>query len=52
MTNPKDASPYRLVEPSGAYATLLRFAFNQVCNLEDWKAPVNCMVPVKRLMCM
>jgi len=27
------------------HADLMRFAFNQVCNQEDWKAPIDCLVP-------
>lgn len=34
-----------LVESFGAYANLMRTAFDQVCNKEDWKAPVNALVP-------
>lgn len=27
------------------YADLMRFAFNQVCDPDDWKAPVDALVP-------
>ena len=37
--------PYVLVEYEGAYAELLRFAFNQICDKDDWRAPIDCMVP-------
>lgn len=34
-----------LVEPWGAYAMLLQTAFNQVCNPQDWRGPIDCTVP-------
>lgn len=37
--------PYRLVEYEGAYDALLRFAFDQICDKDDWKEPIDCMVP-------
>lgn len=27
------------------YQALMQFAFNQVCDPADWKAPIDCMVP-------
>lgn len=27
------------------HADLLRVAFNQVCDPEDWKGPIDCIVP-------
>jgi hypothetical protein len=28
-----------------AHAALMRFAFEQICNKDDWKEPVDCVVP-------
>jgi hypothetical protein len=44
MTTATHAVP-RLVEHSGAYALLLQTAFNQICNPDDWKAPIDALVP-------
>lgn len=41
--------PYVLVEYEGAYAELLRFAFDQICDKNDWRAPIDCMVPPKAM---
>jgi hypothetical protein len=35
----------RLVERPGAYALLLQTAFNQICDEQDWKAPIDATVP-------
>lgn len=35
----------RLVEPWGDYPALMRLAFDQVCDKDDWRAPVNALVP-------
>lgn len=45
MTQDVAIKPYVLVEPQGAYSELLRLAFDQICNKDDWKAPIDCMVP-------
>lgn len=34
-----------LIERPGAYAMLLQFAFNQICDKQDWKGPIDCLVP-------
>lgn len=34
-----------IVVTNDAVAELYRAAFNQVCNKEDWKAPIDCVVP-------
>lgn len=34
-----------LVERWGAYTLLLRTAFDQICDKQDWKNPVNALVP-------
>lgn len=36
--------PVRIVDHN-AQAELYRFAFDQVCNKSDWKAPFTCWVP-------
>lgn len=30
----------------GEFAQLMRSAFDQVCDPADWKAPIDCIVPV------
>lgn len=42
---PVAKKPYRLVEHGGAYATLLQAAFDQICDTDDWRGPIDCMVP-------
>lgn len=49
VKTPHVAAPYRLVETWGAGATLLRTAFDQICDPNDWKAPVDAMVPIELL---
>jgi hypothetical protein len=43
------AVPYRLVEMPGAGSTLLHTAFDQICDPNDWKAPIDAMVPIELL---
>lgn len=46
-SKPTSATPAApiLVEREGAYSLLLRAAFDQICDKQDWKAPVNALVP-------
>lgn len=39
------STPPRLVEACGAYSILLRQAFDQICNPNDWRAEIDCLVP-------
>lgn len=45
IANPK--APPRLVEAMGAYSILLRHAFDQICNTDDWRAEIDCLVPLE-----
>lgn len=44
MTSETTSAPV-LVERCGAYTMLLRTAFDQICDKNDWKAPINARVP-------
>lgn len=35
----------RVVEKHGAYAQLLQTAFDQICREDDWKGPIDALVP-------
>ena len=42
---PEMKATTRVVERHGAYAQLLRTAFNQICCETDWKGPIDALVP-------
>lgn len=37
--------PSILVERPGKYAMLLQTAFNQICDPDDWRGPIDATVP-------
>jgi hypothetical protein len=39
------AHPIEIREGSDAHQALLRFAFAQIQNPDDWKGPIDCIVP-------
>lgn len=44
-TTPVTPKARILVERPGAYSLLLQTAFNQICDPQDWKGPIDCVVP-------